>query len=124
MADVFFASASTERRLASYFLACTEAEVRAMYETEMGKPPTVVVKEARHPTVGERFRSPYGDCTCTSYDSRQGFWMAWANGERHNVSERAIGRTYHRVYEEEPEDAQLRQDWDRVATSRDPQGDA
>lgn len=124
MADVFFASAYTDRRLAPYFLARTEAEVRAMYETEMGKPPNVVVKEARHPTVGERFRSMDGLCLCTSYDSRYGFWMEWVNGDRRNVSERAIGRTYHRIYEEEPEDAQLRQDWDRVATSRDPQGDA
>ncbi len=35
---------------------------------------------------------------CTGYDPRHGFWMQnVATGARRNISERAIGRTYHRV---------------------------
>lgn len=57
--------------------------------------------------VGGRYRGPNCAATgpeslvflCTGYDPREGFWMQRVDGEgRTNVSERAIGRTYHRVY--------------------------
>lgn len=55
-----------------------------------------------HDTVGEQFRGMDGVYRCTSYDSRQGFWMLNEQNpsDWRNVSERAIGRTYHRVYSE------------------------
>lgn len=59
-----------------------------------------------HDTVGQRFRNHAAyqetpEFICTSYDSRSGFWMqneADPKNKR-NVSERAIGRTYHRIYD-------------------------
>ena len=55
-----------------------------------------------HETVGRLFRSPLcvdGMYLCTSYDSMCGFWMQNPTdpADRRNVSERAIGRTFHRV---------------------------
>lgn len=62
-----------------------------------------------HHTVGRRFRGWDGHIyCCDSYDSRIGYWMTRedapeANHQdqsgpwRRNVSERAIGRTYHEV---------------------------
>lgn len=53
-----------------------------------------------HPTVGKYFRG-YDQIVyfCDSYDSDIGFWMTpIAEGERKNVSERAIGRTFHQIY--------------------------
>lgn len=99
MAITFYASMHEERRSGVYQIGRTEAEARALYTTEMKQPPAVV-REETSPVVGESFRSPYGDCVCTSYDSRYGFWMEWPNKERHNVSESAIGRTYHRIGQE------------------------
>ena len=65
--------------------------------------------ERRHPTVGYRFRSGPLIYLCTSWDRSCGFWMEVVEGsgdvlypsrkvgDRVNVSERAIGRTYHRA---------------------------
>lgn len=86
------------------------ARVNAALELERGDPSEYTIEEvAENHAVGHRFRGsnwkpPYGAVVfkCTSYDSRQGFWMeneADAS-DRHNVSERAIGRTFHRIYEE------------------------
>ena len=53
-----------------------------------------------HPTVGHNFKSWDGHTYyCDSYDPAIGFWMTDVDdpGNRRNVSERAIGRTYHRV---------------------------
>ena len=52
-------------------------------------------------TVGKRFDYPFGDegdkeYLCTGYDYRCGFWMrSTKTGKLKNVSERAIGRTFH-----------------------------
>lgn len=48
--------------------------------------------------VGKRFTSFERPYLCFGYDPRHGFWMRdEASGEQRNVSERAIGRTYHEV---------------------------
>ena len=60
-----------------------------------------------HHTVGRRFRAWDGHTYfCDSYDPGCGYWMTregsatnQTDADRRNVSERAIGRTYHRVYE-------------------------
>ncbi len=55
-----------------------------------------------HETVGRNFRAFGGEIYyCDSYDPRIGFWMTnvKGNGDRRNVSERAIGRTFHLVRE-------------------------
>jgi hypothetical protein len=55
-----------------------------------------------HHTVGRRFRAWDGHIYhCDSYDPACGYWMT-REGEparRVNVSERAIGRTFHEVRE-------------------------
>lgn len=57
-------------------------------------------------TVGKRYRGPQFDATdkgiydCIAYDWRTGFWMKnIETGEMRDVSERAIGRTFHEVRE-------------------------
>lgn len=70
--------------------------------------------DPHHHTVGHYFATGLDGSIfyCDSYDSRIGYWMTradapvarWADelGEfRHNVSERAIGRTYHVIYLDE-----------------------
>jgi hypothetical protein len=50
-----------------------------------------------HETVGRTFKS-FGELYyCDSYDPQCGFWMTkiGRETERRNVSERAIGRTFH-----------------------------
>lgn len=48
--------------------------------------------------VGKRYSSYRGVCECFGYDPRNGFWMrVLATGEKCNVSERAIDRTFHRI---------------------------
>ncbi len=52
-------------------------------------------------TVGKKFNYPFGEegdkeYLCTGYDYRCGFWMrSTKTGKLKNVSERAIGRTFH-----------------------------
>lgn len=60
----------------------------------------IALDEEWHSTVGERFRGMDGVYRCTSYDSRCGFWMQNEADPKdwRNVSERAIGRTFHRIY--------------------------
>lgn len=95
----WFASSGTrESRPRVYFVARTETDAHDLYLSEMGERPSVLVEEA-HDTVGKTFRGLDGISVCTGYDSRQGFWMLWPSGETRNVSERAIGRTFHRVRE-------------------------
>jgi len=52
-----------------------------------------------HETVGHNFRSWDGVWFCDSYDPRIGYWMTEVGNKqnRKNVSERAIGRTFHLV---------------------------
>jgi hypothetical protein len=51
-------------------------------------------------TVGKRFRSFDRSYLCFGYDPRHGFWVRdEETGEQRNISERAIGRTYHRIWE-------------------------
>jgi hypothetical protein len=64
-----------------------------------------------HDTVGHRFQSMGIEYRCTRYDERRGFWMRVlavhddrpmferAIGEECCVSERAIGRTFHRIHD-------------------------
>lgn len=55
-----------------------------------------------HPTVGRKFKSWDSKVYfCDSYDPAIGFWMTEEGNpdNRRNVSERAIGRTYHRIYD-------------------------
>lgn len=55
-----------------------------------------------HETVGRTFTAWNGErYWCDSYDSRIGFWMTNIDneGDRRNVSERAIGRTFHLDYD-------------------------
>lgn len=51
--------------------------------------------------VGRRYRGFMSDCVykCIGYDPAIGFWMQSETDEREftNVSERAIGRTFHAV---------------------------
>lgn len=87
-----------------------EAQVLACAELGLGAPSDYKVEEVAHNhAVGHRFTGPrctepYGSATyrCTSYDSRQGFWMENEEdpADRRNVSERAVGRTFHRIYED------------------------
>lgn len=53
-----------------------------------------------HPVVGHYFTSCGTAYYCDSYDPAIGYWMTniHAIQDRRNVSERAIGRTYHEVY--------------------------
>lgn len=54
-----------------------------------------------HHTVGRRFRAWDGNTYyCDSYDPRIGYWMTNESdpADRRNVSERAIGRTFHEIY--------------------------
>ena len=59
-----------------------------------------------HHTVGRRFKA-WNDGPqvyfCDSYDPRMGYWMTNETNpeDRRNVSERAIGRTFHQIYEKE-----------------------
>jgi hypothetical protein len=54
--------------------------------------------------VGKRYKGWDGNVyECTSYDPSCGFWME-SSERRTCVSERAIGRTYHRVRERRPDD--------------------
>lgn len=56
------------------------------------------VTHANHPVVGHYFRNWEGKIYfCDSYDPQLGYWMTDVldHCHRRNVSERAIGRTYH-----------------------------
>jgi hypothetical protein len=78
------------------------AKVLACTELERGTPDDYKVEEvASNHAVGHRFKGPLGSTyRCTSYDSRWGFWMENEEDpdDRRNVSERAPGRTFHRIY--------------------------
>lgn len=62
-----------------------------------------------HDTVGHHFKAHGCIYLCDSYDTTSGFWMTPVFGEEHaliggkpkrtNVSERAIGRTFHIVHD-------------------------
>jgi hypothetical protein len=62
-----------------------------------------------HDTVGHYFKAHGCIYLCDSYDTTIGYWMTPAFGEEHaltgrkpkrtNVSERAIGRTFHIVHD-------------------------
>lgn len=54
-----------------------------------------------HEIVGKKFKRYDGQVFyCDSYDPRIGFWMTpEGDGERRNVSERAIGTNFRRVYD-------------------------
>lgn len=62
----------------------------------------------KHHTVGKYFASGWGGLIwyCDSYDPRLGYWMTpidatdkeWRVVERTNVSERAIGASFHEIW--------------------------
>jgi len=95
--------------------AATDPEAIEKVRTLLGEwlAPSAVLKVVRvreeHETVGRRHRGssivrPPGaslECTCIAWDWRTGFWMRYDDGALHDVSERAIGRTYH-VLRDEP----------------------
>jgi hypothetical protein len=69
-----------------------------------GEPVEYAGRDAYEPSaqvlgvVGGRYDGWRGIVECFGYDPRHGYWMrVVATGERFNVSERAIGATYHRV---------------------------
>lgn len=84
-----------------------------------------------HHSVGRHFIGPCFSCEagkhvfyCESYDPECGYWMTRADappehladvfGEwRNNVSERAIGRTFHQIHDDGPE---FGQPWSRWGT--------
>ncbi len=53
---------------------------------------------------GRTFRRMDGSYCCIGYDARWGYWMLHTTDAKdlRNVSERAIGRTFHEVRAEEP----------------------
>lgn len=66
-----------------------------------------------HPTVGKKFRGLGVVYRCFAYHPRQGFWMRPEPADQFHkwfdraaevtcVSERAIGNTYHRIYDPLP----------------------
>ena len=63
---------------------------------------TIITRQTHpdHHTVGHFFTSFHNVYYCDSYDPDCGYWMTNINEmlDRRNVSERAIGRTYHEVY--------------------------
>ncbi len=67
-----------------------------------------------HPTVGRYFKSGGVRYFCTSYDPRIGFWMENVADplDRRNVSERAIGRTFHEIYSFDKEYAEVKAAWE------------
>lgn len=50
--------------------------------------------------VGLKFKSLDGVCYCSGYNNAHGYWMERLEKDvpRSSVSERAIGRTYHRIW--------------------------
>ena len=70
-----------------------------------------------HETVGRRFRAYGGEFLCTRWVRNQGFWMrctvspppgallVYEVGRETCVSERAIDRTFHRIYDDAPPEA-------------------
>ncbi len=58
--------------------------------------------DPNHYVVGKKWKGHNGYIYyCDSYDSNIGYWMTNINNpeDRRNVSERAIDRTFHRIYE-------------------------
>lgn len=68
------------------------------------------ITDPNHETIGQTFKAWDGHTYfCDSWESNLGFWMTRVDAPaerqtdlhskyRRNVSERVIGRTYHRVY--------------------------
>ena len=58
--------------------------------------------DPNHKTIGRFFKGGLGghEWYCSSYDPAIGFWMEDVDepGKRTNVSEAAIGRTWHRIH--------------------------
>lgn len=68
---------------------------------------TVIIKtpetDPDHDTIGHRFKAWDGKVYyCDSWESNLGFWMTQEEDSnvRRNVSERAIGRTFHIIWKE------------------------
>ncbi len=70
-----------------------------MNSETVSQPTALITPGPEHHTVGKRFKGWDGfHYFCDSYDPRCGYWMTnEATQERKNVSERAIGATFHQA---------------------------
>jgi hypothetical protein len=76
-----------------------------------------------HPVIGNYFKAHGKGFVgtdvyyCDSYDPSQGFWMTSLTDPEHrtNVSERAIGRTFHTVYGIGEPDGAMHCQWGRLS---------
>lgn len=104
----------------------------------MPEPARIITPETHpdHPVVRRYFVGPhgrsivghsrgYGVYYCGSYDPRRGYWMTRTDCPpehvddegtewRRNVSERAIGRTYHRIIDDRPSGGNVRSSFGSV----------
>lgn len=80
-------------------VASEEKAMRLAHEkAEKPWPPNYNPTDWVRSVVGNRFRGWDGRTyKCTAYDPNSGFWML-AEDRVANISERAIGRTYHQIY--------------------------
>jgi hypothetical protein len=86
---------------------CIEQQTPCLYHVDKdGLPIAYAGPDVYEPTqwvtgvVGKRYKRAFGGIVvCFGYDPRHGFWMRDVEPphQEHNVSERAIGRTYHTV---------------------------
>src|SRR5262245_7941462 len=79
--------------------AARHRRLRKTMDTEIKTPET----HPDHHTVGHFFKSWPHTYYCDSYDPRIGYWMTNVDdpADRRNVSERAIGRTFHEIYSDQ-----------------------
>jgi hypothetical protein len=73
-------------------------QARKLWE-EIGHTATPVIEKVResHWAVGKKWRAHNQVWACESYISNSGFWMR-SELDRRNISQRALGKTYHEVY--------------------------
>lgn len=73
-------------------------------ESYVSRPDVTPASHPDHHTVGKEFMGgyPWKRWFCESHD-QAGYWMyaTDGSGEWHNVSERAIGRSFHEIYVDE-----------------------
>jgi hypothetical protein len=66
--------------------------------------------------VGKKYKAAGEVFTCFGYDPRCGFWMRSDDGPVHNVSERAIGTTFHMM--RQPGEGETKAEFMRWAKQR------
>ena len=105
----------TENKRGGYdFKHSGQAEVYCQYIGEGVKTPE---SHPDHWVVGHFFSgsSPNTFYYCDSYDKAWGFWMTnvYDLSDRRNVSERAIGGTFHEIYPDSAKGKQLLAAWNK-----------